>query len=417
MKKGKNVFTLIILSLFLCFIILLAFSGCQKSENRDAEKTRSAAEKEVADKAEAKIEAPQKVSYQSKYAGPRNPVKKWEFKTDGFESMAVTASDETIYFGSDDGILYAANYEGKLRWKFTAESSIESLALYSDGEVCVITMDGKLYLVDSAGRQKWVFGGGGSAYSPPLIVEHGIIYFGTSDGNFYAVDGKGAKIWVFNGSGSMFKGATIGTDGKIYTSDSDGNLFALDKNGRKIWEKKFSAWCVPLAGKDGRLYVGEWGYTDSGDYFGKIHAFKADGEKVWELKTDLGISSLIQADDGTIYAAATVEEEMGDTFGKLYAITPEGKLKWVYDAGEGIDTGLAIDKNGIIYLTTSSGKMLAISPQGKKVWEFYEKDYRFCTDPVIASECTIYAGCAFAGDPGLTEERGYYVKLVSIGEK
>jgi PQQ enzyme repeat len=82
---------------------------------------------------------------------------KWKFKTERiieawFSSPAI--SEETVYFGSDDSYLYAANaLTGELRWKFKTGDVVYSSPAISDATVFVGSHEGYLYAV-RGGRKK-----------------------------------------------------------------------------------------------------------------------------------------------------------------------------------------------------------------------------------------------------------------------
>ena len=92
-------------------------------------------------------------------------------------------------------------------------------------------------------------------------------------------------------------------------------------------------------------------------------------------------SSPVIDKDGTIYVGASEH---------LYAINPDGTIKWkseISDWGE----GLAIGKDGTVYVVMWNGNLCAISPDGEKKWEVRIGDYAFAS-PVIDEEGIVYVG-------------------------
>jgi outer membrane protein assembly factor BamB len=59
---------------------------------------------------------------------PANGGVRWALPTagGGNTSSAVIGGNGTIYFGSGDNNLYAANPDGTLKWKFSADWSVTS---------------------------------------------------------------------------------------------------------------------------------------------------------------------------------------------------------------------------------------------------------------------------------------------------
>ena len=110
----------------------------------------------------------------------------------------MTPDNLTVYAGSLDGFLYALDTSnfGSIKWKYppgaTGLSAIRSSpAIDSDGTVYFGTDDGILYAVNPDGTLKWTFpasGSIGAIRSSPTIGPNGIIYVGSDDGNVYAID-------------------------------------------------------------------------------------------------------------------------------------------------------------------------------------------------------------------------------------
>src|SRR5437762_842828 len=84
---------------------------------------------------------------------------KWKFHTGGMVIGSPAMADGKIYFGSDDGNLYAVAAEtGAQQWKFDAKSRVPSSPAVADGIVYFGAYDGNFYAVDaSTGGLKWKF--------------------------------------------------------------------------------------------------------------------------------------------------------------------------------------------------------------------------------------------------------------------
>ncbi|MGQ9479330.1 MAG: outer membrane protein assembly factor BamB family protein [Thermoproteota archaeon] len=129
-----------------------------------------------------------------KYPGTRTPWLRWKFKTDGIiESSPVIASDGTIYFGSNDGYLYAVHTNGSLKWTFKTGGSIKSTpAIDAESRIRFGSDDGYLYVIDSNGTLRFRFKTNGHIRSSPTIGPDGTIYFGSSDNYLYALNPDGS---------------------------------------------------------------------------------------------------------------------------------------------------------------------------------------------------------------------------------
>jgi len=75
----------------------------------------------------------------------------------------------------------------ELKWKFKTEDKVFSSPAIADGVVYFGSNDGNLYAVDiKTGQEKWKFKTESWVYSSPAIAD-GVVYFGSADGNLYAV--------------------------------------------------------------------------------------------------------------------------------------------------------------------------------------------------------------------------------------
>jgi len=177
---------------------------------------------------------------------------KWKFKTERiieawFSSLSV--ADEVVYFGSDDGYLYAVNaLTGALKWKFKTGDVVYSSPAIADGAVYIDSHDGCLYAVDAkTGDERWKFRTGYRVYSSPA-VSNGIVYFGSADSYLYAVDAATGKLfWKFKAGGWILSSPAI-ADGTVYFGCWDAYLYAVDigqrshKSRRTLHATAFIAW-------------------------------------------------------------------------------------------------------------------------------------------------------------------------------
>jgi outer membrane protein assembly factor BamB len=99
--------------------------------------------------------------------------------------------------------------------------------------------------------------------------------------------------------------------------------------------------------------------------------------------------------NGTIYVDAL----------DLYAITANGSLAWKSDFIMGESTA-AIDKNGIIYIGTSSAtpdRFYAFYPNGTKKWSYLTGTFSVFSSPAIGDDGIIYFGeCGYNNDAFIT---------------
>jgi outer membrane protein assembly factor BamB len=113
----------------------------------------------------------------------------WGTKSRGAITAASAIAGDTVYFGSQDGRLYALEAAtGKERWQFKAAGAISSSPAVV-GDVIYFGSDtGYLYAIDRvSGTKLWDFATGGRIMASPAVVK-GVIYIGSTDGVFYAIE-------------------------------------------------------------------------------------------------------------------------------------------------------------------------------------------------------------------------------------
>jgi len=166
---------------------------------------------------------------------------KWKFDTEGIITANPLIKDNTVYFGSWDGNLYAIDTKtGDIKWIYETGWGIETTPAVADGLVFFGSMDNNFYAIDeNNGGLKWYFTCLAGIHSSP--VDYGdFVFFGSDDGRVYALNKiTGDLEWNFA------PGFTVKTDdvnnfittpipsqpvienGVVYIS-AKGNIYALD---------------------------------------------------------------------------------------------------------------------------------------------------------------------------------------------
>lgn len=161
----------------------------------------------------------------------------------GLEARSSDGSIETIFVGTDDGILYALDAEtglprANLPNFFDAGDSIWAAPLLSDGVLYVASVSGKLLALDADTFDPvWdePFEAGQGLISDPVLVD-GTILVGGIDRELHAVDAaSGEERWSFD-AGNWFWGRPLVVDGTVYAPSLDSRLYALSlANGAELW--------------------------------------------------------------------------------------------------------------------------------------------------------------------------------------
>jgi len=94
---------------------------------------------------------------------------KWRFKTDGRIRSSAALVNGVVYFGSDDGYLYALKAaDGTMVWKFKTGGAVSSSPAVAKGLVYLMSGDGVFRALETkSGEVKWTVATG------PALPFHG----------------------------------------------------------------------------------------------------------------------------------------------------------------------------------------------------------------------------------------------------
>jgi eukaryotic-like serine/threonine-protein kinase len=186
---------------------------------------------------------------------------KWKFPTgDRIVSSPVFANN-VIYFGGDDGNIYAVNAEtGVQLWKHSTGGPVPATPAVVDGTLYIGSYDGKFYALDATtGATKWKFSTEGERrfeakgihallpknqtipdafdtfLSSPVVAQN-TVFFGSGDGNLYALDtSTGEPKWKFK-TGDVVHSSPAYADGVVFFGSWDSYFYAVDAtNGKEKW--------------------------------------------------------------------------------------------------------------------------------------------------------------------------------------
>ncbi|MCM3873514.1 MAG: PQQ-binding-like beta-propeller repeat protein, partial [Pyrinomonadaceae bacterium] len=151
-------------------------------------------------------------------AGPiAQPV--WKFKTGEAIWSSPSVADNTVYFGSNDSMIYALNARnGSEVWRFKTGGRVLGCPTLDGPFLYALSDDGYLYkLVRRSAKLVWKFDTHGgavardfpSATSPTYdyltsaaTVSDGLVFIGSADKKLYAVDADtGQEKWHFETKG------------------------------------------------------------------------------------------------------------------------------------------------------------------------------------------------------------------------
>jgi tripartite motif-containing protein 71 len=268
---------------------------------------------------------------------------KWQTPISSLQaSVASIVAGDTLYFGTDRGVLYALNTaDGTTRW--TYESPHEGFGSLTFANNTIFgpvgpAADPAFVAVDAtSGAERWEITSASAPYSAAAILDGNIIV-GTEAGevlsvaqadgqvNWTVATGNGAPIWTAP--------SIVGDD--IYAVDTVGWLYALGAaTGQEMWRVQLDDginYGPAITG--GVIYVGTWS--------GSVYALGDGGTDVPVATPVAGPPNPTDASPESSPGAVPGEKvevlwettggEVGFAGPTLLAIAPDGTI-WVADSG------------------------------------------------------------------------------------
>lgn len=318
---------------------------------------------------------------------------KWRFATGNRVVSSPVISGKALYFGADDGNVYALDSEtGRQIWKTKTRGPVPATPAVVNGTLYVGSYDGNFYALNAdTGALKWKFATGGERrfeakglhgmqpknqtiadpfdifLSSPVVVD-GAVYFGSGDGNVYALDATSGELrWKFK-TGDVVHASPAFADGVVFVGSWDSYFYAIDaKNGKEKWR---------FHGGEDALIHNQVGFQSSpavadgvvytGCRDAQLYALEAEsGKEKWKIDNQLS---------WVITSPAVVG-------GKVYFATSDSALYHVADAA----TGKSLVKedgranmfssptvvNETVFIGVLNGTLAARdAASGKLLWEF-----------------------------------------------
>ncbi len=299
--------------------------------------------------------------------GPRDFHRvKWTFPTGDRIVSSPVMQDGTLYFGSDDGNVYAVDAaSGRQLWKFVTRGAVASTPAVAGDTLYVGSFDGRFYALNAkTGAQRWKFSTGGErrfeaknlhgmtpanqTYFDPFdfylsspVVVNGLVYFGSGDGSLYALEAAtGAMKWKFH-TGDVVHASPAYANGVLYFGSWDSYFYAVDaKTGAQRWR------------------------------------FHGDEDPV--IHNQVGFQSSAAVVDGVVY--------VGCRDSNLYALdAATGKEKWKFNnSGSWVITSPAVIDGKVVFATSDSSLFHVLDADtGKSIAKQQAKALMFAS-PAIA---------------------------------
>jgi outer membrane protein assembly factor BamB len=281
----------------------------------------------------------------------------------------AVALDGTVYVKSGDGVLYAINSDGTLKWSDAVGDGNGSPKIGMDGRVYVGGSDN-----DGPGGSKRYFL---AAYhssgvlvntrlvdaritTTPSIASDNSVWIGTANGTLYKLspDLSASQSFAITPGYQIGNGLALANSGNTVLVPSYNNrLVNWDNLTHTIsWTKLVSAPVrgAPAIRNNTKVFFG----TQDG----KIYALNMnDGSQIWEYDTAGPVDSSPALDNTNLYIVAS----NADSTLLLALRQYDGSLFWEVHIG-GTSTGgssPAIGTGHMLYVASSAGKLLAFGPK------------------------------------------------------
>jgi hypothetical protein len=279
-----------------------------------------------------------------------------------------------VLFGTELGVLYCLDYQGKLLWKNKSDGGIRGQViicdLLGDGRPKVIfgTMDGKIKVLDGTGKLVWYFDAGVGVEGTPGILEKGgqrFVVIGCDDGTVYCLNNRGDATWKFKTGAKVLAQpafASLSNDGRtnIIIGSSDNYMYCLDDAGELIWKYRTEGAIIAKAAikdiNDDKHPEVVFGSCDN-----RVYCLSYQGDKMWSYETDFWIGSepILEDIDGD----GKPEVIVGSYDHNIYVLDSEGSYVLEYVPG----------LSGIVNQTGHYSDIITKEPgqtSGKKIWQF-----------------------------------------------
>ncbi|MBI4545257.1 MAG: PQQ-binding-like beta-propeller repeat protein [Gemmatimonadetes bacterium] len=346
--------------------------------------------------------------------GPQAATLRWRYTAagitegTGFNSMAVDRLGNVYVNGGNK--VSALSSGGQVLWT-TSMPGIGATALSNDETTVYAVGGGTLRALSAAtGQPIWSYTVPTPSlgiFGEPNVASDGTIYFGSWDRHVYALTSGGTLKWRYQTDGSiapLASPALSPDEQTIYVGTGDpnstpgGSLVAIRSDGTLRWQVKLDNARVSGAavGRDGKVYA-----TGSG----RLHAFNADGSRVWESGPDVAGSLAPSLSTGGVIVSGTSRD------GKVYGINAStGQTLWSYQTGQnpnynptnphqpqyGVLVTPVFGREGTVYVGAIDGVMYAFSSAGSLLWRYQTGNSLNEACPAIGPDGTLYFGSADA---------------------
>ncbi|MGM5481694.1 MAG: PQQ-binding-like beta-propeller repeat protein [Nanobdellota archaeon] len=285
----------------------------------------------------------------------------WKIKTKGpIRSMPLIVDIDSdgkkeIIIGSSDNTIYIISQEGKILRKIEGNSPIETTPLFVDNKLVTGTKDGRIMAFNPDGSVAWSVKTGDKITARAVATTLGkeqqkAIIIPSQDNNVYALTYDGEIIWKFETGGAILSEvaiADVNSDGvkELCFGSCDNNIYCIDEQGELLWSYETDFWVTttPIItdiDSDGKVEV----IAGSLDH----RLYVLDGQGTYKLNYIPGVSGIVNQPG---YNSKTINKDIGDQKGKKYC---------EYQVDGNIVGHTMVGSSGRLILNTKQGKIYSL---------------------------------------------------------
>lgn len=161
----------------------------------------------------------------------------WTYSTRGPIYSSPVLSGDVVYFGANDGFVYAVNLKTRrLLWKFQTGASVEATPRLTEKLLLVGNTAGRMLALErKSGRLRWSTRLARGIWSTAAVSKT-TVFVGSNDSSLVALSRKnGGLLWRFR-TRKELSSSPIVVGKQVVFGGQDGAVRSLDaKSGRLLW--------------------------------------------------------------------------------------------------------------------------------------------------------------------------------------
>jgi outer membrane protein assembly factor BamB len=146
---------------------------------------------------------------------------------------AAIGKNDILYFGTDNGVLYALYNNGETRWNVGVSPTLKIDPVIDDQGNVYIGSD-MLNVLNSDGKA--IRGFPVHLTSTPALASDGTVVLTSDDGHVYSVRSDGSEKWETDTHQHLNSAPAIAPDGTVYVLTDEGHLIAISDDNRGLMD-------------------------------------------------------------------------------------------------------------------------------------------------------------------------------------